>query len=103
MARALATQPRLLLLDEVMAGLNPSEIDAAVALVGELSRRGLTILIVEHVMRAIMALARHIVVLDHGQKIAEGKPEDVVRSPDVIRAYLGTGYGQTAAAGAASC
>ena len=101
MARALATQPRLLLLDEVMAGLNPSEIDAAVALVGELSRRGLTILIVEHVMRAIMAVARHIVVLDHGQKIAEGKPEDVVRNPDVVRAYLGTGYGQTATPGGA--
>ena len=73
MARALATQPRLLLLDEVMAGLNPSEIDQAVALVGKLSQRGLTIVIVEHVMRAIMAVARHIVVLDHGQKIAEGR------------------------------
>ena len=75
MARALATQPRLLLLDEVMAGLNPAEIDQAVALVGKLSQRGLTIVIVEHVMRAIMAVARHIVVLDHGQKIAEGSAE----------------------------
>ena len=88
MARALATQPRLLLLDEVMAGLNPSEIDQAVALVGKLSKRGLTIVIVEHVMRAIMAVARHIVVLDHGQKIAEGAPKDIVANQDVIRAYL---------------
>src|SRR4030088_3232028 len=90
MARALATQPRLLLLDEVMAGLNPSEVDQAVALVGKLSQRGLTIVIVEHVMRAIMAVARHIVVLDHGQKIAEGAPKEIVANPDVIRAYLGS-------------
>jgi branched-chain amino acid transport system ATP-binding protein len=90
MARALATQPRLLLLDEVMAGLNPSEIDQAVALVGKLSARGLTIVIVEHVMRAIMAVARHIVVLDHGQKIAEGAPKEIVENPDVVRAYLGS-------------
>ncbi len=92
MARALATQPRLLLLDEVMAGLNPSEIDQAVALVGKLSQRGLTIVIVEHVMRAIMAVARHIVVLDHGQKIAEGSPKEIVENPEVVRAYLGSGY-----------
>ena len=90
MARALATEPRLLLLDEVMAGLNPSEIDQAVALVGKLSQRGLTIVIVEHVMRAIMAVARHIVVLDHGQKIAEGGPKEIVENPEVIRAYLGS-------------
>jgi branched-chain amino acid transport system ATP-binding protein len=90
MARALATEPRLLLLDEVMAGLNPSEIDQAVALVGRLSQRGLTIVIVEHVMRAIMAVARHIVVLDHGQKIAEGTPKEIVENPEVIRAYLGS-------------
>jgi branched-chain amino acid transport system ATP-binding protein len=90
MARALATQPRLLLLDEVMAGLNPSEIDQAVALIGKLSQRGLTIVIVEHVMRAIMAVARHIVVLDHGQKIAEGAPKEIVENPEVIRAYLGS-------------
>jgi branched-chain amino acid transport system ATP-binding protein len=90
MARALATEPRLLLLDEVMAGLNPAEIDQAVALVGRLSQRGLTIIIVEHVMRAIMAVARHIVVLDHGQKIAEGAPKEIVENPEVIRAYLGS-------------
>src|SRR6202030_3219684 len=103
MARALATQPRLLLLDEVMAGLNPSEIDSAVALIGKLSQRGLTIVIVKHVMRAIMAVARHIVVLDHGQKIAEGSPKDVVANEEVVRAYLGSGYVHVAAAGAARC
>jgi branched-chain amino acid transport system ATP-binding protein len=100
MARALATQPKILLLDEVMAGLNPSEIDQAVALVGKLSARGLTIVIVEHVMRAIMAVARYIVVLDHGQKIAEGTPKEIVENPEVIRAYLGS-YVHTPSAGGA--
>src|SRR5271156_4215753 len=99
MARALATQPRLLLLDEVMAGLNPAEVDQAVALVGKLSARGLTIVIVEHVMRAIMAVARHIVVLDHGQKIAEGTPKEIVENPEVVRAYLGSGYVHVPTAG----
>jgi branched-chain amino acid transport system ATP-binding protein len=103
LARALATQPRLLLLDEVMAGLNPAEIDLAVELVRKLSKRGLTIVIVEHVMRAIMAVARHIIVLDHGQKIAEGDPEQVVANPEVIRAYLGTGYAQSTGAGESKC
>jgi len=92
MARALATHPRLLLLDEAMAGLNPAEIDQAVALIRHLSRRGLTIVIVEHVMRAIMAVAQRIVVLDHGQKIAEGGPTEIAANPEVIRAYLGSGY-----------
>jgi branched-chain amino acid transport system ATP-binding protein len=90
MARALATEPRLLLLDEVMAGLNPAEVDQAVALVHKLAARGLTIVIVEHLMRAVMALARHIVVLDHGQKIAEGNPTEVMNNPEVVRAYLGS-------------
>src|SRR5258707_15040646 len=74
-----------------MSGLNPAEIDQAVALVGRLSQRGLTIVIVEHVMRAIMAVARHIVGLDHGQKIAEGAPKEIVENTEVIRAYLGSG------------
>jgi branched-chain amino acid transport system ATP-binding protein len=100
MARALATAPRLLLLDEVMAGLNPSEVDAAVALVGRLSERGLTIVVVEHVMRAIMAIARRIVVLDHGQKIAEGEPKEIVANPEVIRAYLGSTYARPSTGGA---
>ena len=103
MARALATEPRLLLLDEVMAGLNPAEIDQAVALVGRLAQRGLTIVIVEHVMRAIMAVARHIVVLDHGQKIAEGNPKEIVANQKVIRAYLGTDGVHGMAAGARQC
>jgi branched-chain amino acid transport system ATP-binding protein len=103
MARALATEPRLLLLDEVMAGLNPAEVDQAVALVGKLSQRGLTIIIVEHVMRAIMAVARHIVVLDHGQKIAEGSPKEVVANEDVVRAYLGSGYVHAATPGESGC
>ena len=103
MARALATEPRLLLLDEVMAGLNPAEIDQAVALVGKLSKRGLTIVIVEHVMRAIMAVARHIVVLDHGQKIAEGGPKEVVANEEVIRAYLGTSYVHGRTPGGGGC
>src|SRR5262249_21629499 len=99
-ARALATEPRILLLDEVMAGLNPAEIDQAVALVRKLSQRGLTIVVVEHVMRAIMAVAAHIVVLDHGRKIADGTPQEIVANPEVIRAYLGSDYARAAAGGA---
>ncbi|HEY2534586.1 MAG TPA: ABC transporter ATP-binding protein [Xanthobacteraceae bacterium] len=90
-ARALATEPRLLLLDEVMAGLRPGEMDRMVAILKELnSESGLTILLIEHVMRAVMALAARVLVLDHGTAIAEGAPQAVVRDPAVVRCYLGT-------------
>jgi len=90
LARALATDPKLLLLDEVMAGLRPTEADRLVETLKELNReRGLTILLVEHVMRAVMALATHILVMHHGAAVAEGSPSDVVRNPAVIDSYLG--------------
>ena len=89
-ARALATQPRILLLDEVMAGLRPTEMDHMVAFFRELNASlGLTILLVEHVMRAVMALSKRIVVLHHGQVIAAGSPEEVTRDPAVLECYLG--------------
>ena len=89
-ARALATGPQLLLLDEVMAGLRPTETDRMVAILRTLNREtGLTILLIEHVMRAVMALASRVLVLDHGVAIAEGAPEAVVRDPAVVQSYLG--------------
>jgi len=89
-ARALATDPKLLLLDEVMAGLRPSETDRMVALLTTLNRdSGLTILLIEHVMRAVMALAQRVLVLHHGAAIAEGTPDLVVREPAVVQSYLG--------------
>ncbi len=89
-ARALATEPRLLLLDEVMAGLRPTETDRMVAFLRALNREsGLTILLIEHVMRAVMALASRVLVLDHGTAIAVGTPQEVVRDPAVVQSYLG--------------
>jgi branched-chain amino acid transport system ATP-binding protein len=89
-ARALATEPRLLLLDEVMAGLRPAETDRMVTTLRALNREtGLTLLLIEHVMRAVMALASRVLVLDHGTAIAQGAPEAVVRDPAVVQSYLG--------------
>jgi branched-chain amino acid transport system ATP-binding protein len=89
-ARALATEPKLLLLDEVMAGLRPTETDRMVATLRDINRdSGLTILLIEHVMRAVMALAANVLVLDHGVAIASGTPEAVVRDPAVVKSYLG--------------
>ena len=89
-ARALATDPKLLLLDEVMAGLRPTETDRMVEILTRINREsGLTILLIEHVMRAVMALAQHIGVLHHGEVIARGTPQEIVRHPAVLESYLG--------------
>jgi branched-chain amino acid transport system ATP-binding protein len=89
-ARALATGPRLLLLDEVMAGLRPTETDRMVTFLKDLNARtGVTILLIEHVMRAVMALGQHIVVLNYGEKIAEGTPAEIVHNQKVLDVYLG--------------
>ena len=88
-ARALATDPELLLLDEVMAGLNPTETDEAVELFQKINDQGTTILLIEHIMRAVASLCQKVVVMHHGEKITEGTPEQVMNDPYVIEIYLG--------------
>jgi branched-chain amino acid transport system ATP-binding protein len=92
-ARALATEPKLLLLDEVMAGLRPTEVDEMVKIIRRLRDNGITIFVIEHIMRAIMALSDWVVVIQFGQKISEGTPSEVASDEKVIKAYLGEEYG----------
>jgi len=91
-ARALATKPKLLLLDEVMAGLRPTEVDEMIEIIQTLRRGGMTIFVIEHIMRAIMALSDTLVVIQFGRKISEGEPQAVARDENVIKAYLGEDY-----------
>jgi branched-chain amino acid transport system ATP-binding protein len=96
LAKALSMKPRLLLLDEVMAGLRPGEIQPALDLIASLKKEGVTVLVVEHVMKAIMAVSDSLLVMNEGEELAQGDPETVMKDERVIEAYLGTRYAERA-------
>ena len=92
LGRALSTDPQLLLMDEVVAGATPQEAMAMVELVKKVHQRGVTVLIIEHVMKVIMGLSHRVIVMHHGELIADGEPAEVVKQPDVLKAYFGEDY-----------
>ena len=92
LARALATEPEVILLDEIMAGLTPAEMAEALNLLRQINRKGVTIFMVEHIMKAVMSICNRIIVLNYGEKIAEGSPQEVAENAEVIKAYLGERY-----------